>query len=101
MRVSPKTRMSEPDQVTCGPIVLEMAMNSFWPSGVTPAVNAWTRRRFSSTALRFLVAIWKGGRVSEWVSYLRESQATHSLYVEEWRGIWYRGHFLLNVHLAA
>lgn len=60
-KVSPNTQMSEPCQVTCGPIVLEIAINSFWPSGVTPAVSASTRRRFSSTAFRFLVAIWKGG----------------------------------------
>lgn len=26
---------------------------------------------------------------------------THSMYIEKWRGIWYRIHFLLDLHVAA
>lgn len=54
MYVSPNTTIVGPCH-DISVIVLAMAINSFWPSGVTPAANADTSRFFCSTEFRIRV----------------------------------------------
>lgn len=83
-------------------MVFEIAIYSFWPSGLTPAETAENHRFFCSQLFRTRVLNWFQFRIKFSVQFSHKSNLlTYSLQIQWLRWIRYFFHFLLHLNVAA